>query len=414
MDIVARAKNICLTPGTEWPVIAGENTPAGTLITGYVLPLAAIGAVAGFIGGSIIGRSLPFVGYYRISIVSGLGLAVFTLVMAVALVFILSFIIDALAPTFGGQKDRAQALKLAAYCYTPAWVAGVLQILPMLGILGVLAGLYGIYLLYLGLPVLMKNPPDKSIPYTAVIVVIAIVVTFIMMAVGGLVVGAGALGGAMMSGGAPSASDVQFDPDSPLGRLQALGQQMEQSAAKMDEAEKSGDPAAQAAAAMEGLGTLLGGGRRVEPLALDQLKPFAPESLVGLAMVDSSSERSGIASLMVSRVEATYGDGSGRQIELEILDTGGVAGMMGLASWIGVQGEREDSSGSERTYRDGGRLIHEKASKSGGGNEFGVVLGERFVVSVKSSSVDFPGLKAAAATLDLARLESMKDAGVER
>ncbi len=414
MDIVARAKNICLTPGTEWPAIAAESTATGALITGYVLPLAAIGAVAGFIGGSIIGRSLPFVGYYRVPIVSGLVLAIFMLVMAVAMVFILSFIIDALAPTFGGQKDRAQALKLAVYSYTPAWVAGVLQILPLLGILGVLAGLYGIYLLYLGLPVLMKNPADKSIPYTAVVVVIAIVVTFIMMAIGGLVVGAGALGGAMMSGGTSSSSDVQVDPDSPLGRLQALGEQMEQSAAKMDEAEKSGDPAAQAAAAMEGLGTLLGGGRRVEPLALDQLKPFAPESLGGLAVVDSSAERTGIASLMVARVETTYGDGSGREIELEILDTGGVAGMMGLASWVGVQGERENSSGSERTYRDSGRLIHEKVSRTGGDNEFGVVLGERFIVSAKSSSVDLPGLKAAVATLDLARLESLKDAGVQR
>ena len=60
MDIVTRAKNICLTPNTEWPVIAAEATPPGTLITEYVVPLAAIGAVAGFIGGSVVGTSFGF------------------------------------------------------------------------------------------------------------------------------------------------------------------------------------------------------------------------------------------------------------------------------------------------------------------------------------------------------------------
>ena len=62
MDIVARAKNICLTPDKEWEVIAAETTPAPALFTGYVVPMAAIGAVAGLIGGSIIGRTLPLVG----------------------------------------------------------------------------------------------------------------------------------------------------------------------------------------------------------------------------------------------------------------------------------------------------------------------------------------------------------------
>ena len=50
MAIVDRVKNICLTPNTEWPIIADEPTTTGDLITGYVVPLVAIGAAAGFIG----------------------------------------------------------------------------------------------------------------------------------------------------------------------------------------------------------------------------------------------------------------------------------------------------------------------------------------------------------------------------
>ena len=40
MDLIGRIKKICLTPQSEWSVIAEESTPAASLITQYVLPLA--------------------------------------------------------------------------------------------------------------------------------------------------------------------------------------------------------------------------------------------------------------------------------------------------------------------------------------------------------------------------------------
>ena len=239
MSLMDRVKNICLTPNTEWPVIALEPASAGGLISGYVAPLMGVGVVAGFIGGSIVGRSMLFVGgTYRTPIVTGLGLGIFTFVVGIVGVFILSLIINALAPTFGGQKDSTQALKVAAYAYTPAWVAGVLQILPSLGVLAaLLGGVYGLYLLYLGLPVLMKAPKEKAAGYTVVVVVCAVVLSIVTSAIGVLVVGAGAIGSGMLNGGAlgdPAASsspsgDLQFDKDSPLGKLQQLGKSMEES-----------------------------------------------------------------------------------------------------------------------------------------------------------------------------------------
>jgi hypothetical protein len=74
---------------------------------------------------------------------------------------------------------------------------------------------------------------------------------------------------------------------------------------------------------------------------------------------------------------------------------------------MNVRGEREDSSGTERTYQDGGRLIHERTSKVGGNNEFGIVIGERFMVSTRSRTFDLDALKAAVETLELGRLEAV-------
>jgi Yip1-like protein len=425
MDLLTRAKNIVLTPNTEWPVIAQESTEPGTLITGYVVPLAALAAVAGFVGGTIIGRSAPFIGTYRIGIVSGVTIAVFSFVMAIVSVFIVSLIINALAPTFGGEKSSIQAMKVAAYAYTPAWIAGVFQLLPVFGIGGLLAfvaGLYGLYLLYLGLPRLMKCPQDKAIGYTAVVVVCAIVLFVCVGAVTTMIGGVAMIGSGVMSGGLASSSsgssssrssDVQFAKDSTLGKLQALGDKLETSNKKMEAAQKSGDPNAQAAAAMESLGTLLGGGKRVDPIGIDQIKPFVPETFAGLARKSSNAEKNGMAGLMVTKAEATFGDGADKSVTLEITDTGGVSGMLGFASWMNMAEEKDNDSYSERTRKENGRIIHEKMSKRGGENEFGIVLGDRFVVGAKGN-VPFDQLRAAVGQLDLGRLEAMKGAGVQK
>jgi hypothetical protein len=334
--------------------------------------------------------------------------------MALVGVFVLSLIIDALAPTFGGQKNSIQALKVAVYSYTPAWIAGVLQIVPLLGILGIFPALYGLYLLYLGLPQLMHSPQEKALPYTVVVVVCAIVLSVVITAVGGLLVGAGMVGSGALTSARSGSSDVQFDKNSPLGKLQDLGKKMEESNKKMEAAGKAGDTNAQAAAAVEGLGALLGGGKRVDPIGIDQLKPLVPETFGGLPKTSSSADKSGIAGFMVSKAEARYGDGAGKTVTLEISDTGGVSGIMALAGWAGIEGESEDDNGSERTHKVNGRLTHEKTSKNGGTNEFAVVLVDRFVVSAKGNGVDVGTLKAAVSGMNLAKLESMKDVGVSR
>jgi hypothetical protein len=418
MTLIDRAKNITLSPNTEWPVIAAEPATTGSLLSGYAVPLAAIGPICGFIGGSIIGATIPFSGIVRMPIVVGLVAAVFGFCMAIVAVFILSAIINALAPTFGGQQNSTQAMKVAVYSYTPAWIAGVLQLVPLLSILGIFAALYGIYLLYLGLPRLMKSPEDKSVPYTAVVIVCAIVVTLVLGAVTAMVVGTMALSTRAITGGLTSSSapnsSIEFDKDSPMGKLQQLGTKLEESSKQMEAAQKSGDQNAQAAAAMASLGTLFGGGKRVDPVAIDELKAFVPETFAGLPKKSSSAEKNGIAGLMVSKAEARYTDGAGKSVELEITDSGGVSGLVSLASWTGVEGEKEDDRGSEKTQKVGGRLVHERVSKTGGTNEFGLVLGDRFMVSAKSSGVGINELKTAISGLDLTKLEAMKDAGVNK
>ena len=175
MDLVARAKGILLDPQAEWRAIAAEQATPAALITGYVAILAAIPAVCGFIGTSIVG-----IAGYRTPLFAGLLSAILGYLISLAGVFIVAFVIDALAPSFGGRKDFISAMKVAAYAPTAAWLASVFMALPVLAILAAL-GLYSLYLFYLGLPVLMRAPQERALGYFLAVMVGVIIVWAIIL-----------------------------------------------------------------------------------------------------------------------------------------------------------------------------------------------------------------------------------------
>jgi Yip1 domain len=193
MGLVDRVKNILLSPSKEWEVIDGETATVASLYTGYILPLAAITPICQAIGYSVFGISLPFVGTWRTPISSAITSAVVTYVLTLVGVYLLSLIIDNLAPTFGGTRSSIQALKVAAYSYTAAWVAGIFTLIPGLRILTIL-GLYSLYLLYLGIPVLMKSPKEKALGYTAVVLLVGIIISFVIGAVASRFMGGPSMG----------------------------------------------------------------------------------------------------------------------------------------------------------------------------------------------------------------------------
>ncbi len=179
MNLFERVKGILLNPRDEWSIIEREPGDVAYLFMNYVAILAAIPAVCGFIGTSLIGISLPGLGTVRVPIVTGLVAAVVGYLLTFAMVYIVALLADLLAPTFQGQKNFENALKLTVYSYTPAWLVGVFLLIPSLGFLTIL-GLYGLYLLWTGIPPLMKAPQEKSIVYTLAIIVCAIVIGLVV------------------------------------------------------------------------------------------------------------------------------------------------------------------------------------------------------------------------------------------
>ncbi len=415
--IITRAKSILLTPRTEWPVIAAEPDTVGGLYSGYILVMAAIPAIVRFISSTLIGVSVPFLGSFRLPIAAGLTSAVLTYVLTLLGTFIVALIVEALAPSFSAEKNRVQALKVVAYAYTASWVASIIGIIPGLGLLAALAGLvYGIYLLNMGLPYTMKCPPDKAIGYTAVTIIVAIIVTLllglIVRSVGGYGMGFGrGFAGYPTSGYTHPGGD--FAAGSTGAALQAWTKKMADASKQVDAAQKSGDPSAQANAVGQMIGAAVGSGGKVESLAPDQLKPFVPDALQGLKRTQLSVDRSGAMGVQISKATATYADDAQHRLNLEITDTGSLKGLVGFASgWAGVEQDTETDTGYDKTYKSGGQLVHEKWDTRGNFGEYGVVVGDRYTVKVSGNAASIDELKAAVASVNLAGLDALKNQGV--
>ena len=190
MDVIERAKGVMASPIAEWRAIEPESGDAGYLFTHYVAFLAAIPPIAHFVRDGVLGwtggphlHHLRHGGFFA-SLFSG---AIHYLMTFVAL-YGMAAVIDGLAPTFSSPKNPAGAMKLAVYAMTPVWLAGVFALIPGLGLLRLLALAYAIYLFWLGLPTLMKTPPERAVPYTAATVVCAIILSIVFSAFVGPIV----------------------------------------------------------------------------------------------------------------------------------------------------------------------------------------------------------------------------------
>ena len=409
MNLIERAKAILLQPEATWPVIDAEPATVGSIYRDWLFIIAAIPAVCRFIGMSFIGSS-TFGISYRTPIVTGLCMMVVGYLLSLGMLFLLALLVDALAPSFGGTKNRVAAMKVVAYGVTAGCVAGVLMLVPsmLLSLVIFAASCYGIYIFYLGLPVLMKGPKDKAVGYTAVVIVIAIVAWVVIAGVLGTVVGLG-----MMSSGFSGASGGgAFSIKTPGGEvnidgtsIDAAAKRMDAARARMEAAQKSGDPASAGAALGEMMGALTGAGGT--PIPVGDLKAQLPEALGALKR--ESFETSGGAAMGISTSVAKAGYAGGDQhAQLTITDLGGLGGLASVATWANVTVDKETPDGIEKTYKDSGRTIHEEYRKDGSHSEFTVILKNGVIVETTGDRIDGATLKSMAGAVNLDAIEAMK------
>jgi hypothetical protein len=384
--LIARVINILMHPKAEWEVIGPEHATTQGLILGYAAVLAAIPAIARLISG--LTPHCFFIACYTpnpIFVVIG---AVVYYLLALAGVFVIGLIIEALAASFGGEKNQIQAMKVAVYSWTAAWLAGIFLIIPWIGPLLSLVGLYSLYLLYLGLRGVMKSPEDKAVIYTVVVVVLAIVVFVVAAAITAPLAMIGSLSGGSLSAAAPGqlSGTLHLGNGSiDLGRLQSATRQAEQQLRQSQQAAQNG---------------------KINAVDPNVLKALLPDNVAGAPRTEISAVTAGAAGMGGSDAEATYQNGDAH-ITLKVADVAAVGGLAALAGAVNVQEDRETATGYEKVQTINGRLTTEKYDNQDKSGEYSVMIASRFLISAEGSGVSMDSLKAAVASVGPDKLEAL-------
>ncbi|CAN5230064.1 hypothetical protein BH10PSE3_BH10PSE3_21950 [soil metagenome] len=382
-DLVGRAKRLLLSPSSEWDRIDAEPATIKGIYVGYVCILAAIPPIAGLIGGQVFGHG-GFGFHFKPALVPSIIGAVVAYGLSLLSVFLIALIIDALAPSFDGQKDRLQAFKVSAYSYTAAWVFGVLGIFPPLALIAGLASLYGLYLLYLGLPKLMKAPKEKAVGYTVVTILCAIVLSIVIGAITGAVAGAALFGAAShVADTGRAAGTVEYNGTKiDMGKLDAANKKMEAAAARME------------------------AGKNAPSVPAETLKALLPANVAGFARTSVESNSGAAGGMSIATATGEYQKDSAN-FRLAVTDLGPMAAMATLASAVNAESTKETAHGYERTGTVDGRLTTEEWDRETKYGRYNVVVGERFSVEANGSADSIDVLKQAVGSVDAGRLEAL-------
>lgn len=385
--LVNRAKNILLSPKAEWQVIATETTGVGALLTGYVLPLAAIGALASMIGSVLIGGLL--IGAF--AIVPALIGACVSIAFSLLGVFLWGLLINALASSFGSTPNQTRAHQLSAYSATAGLVGTWGGIIPFVGgLIGIAGAIYSIVLLFLGLSPMMNTPEDKRILYTIVLVLIAIVagwvaaMVFASMALMGLGMGAMSLG-AMSFNNHSNPSQVEGTLNLGDGNSIDLGE--------LQEAANQAQQAYEQGAAVT-----------VDPARLQALLPDALPG--GFARTSISSSSTGAMGMNAAEARADYTRGDAT-ISLSVLHMGAMSGMAAMAGAVNVQQSTEDANGYSRTNTVDGRMITEELNRASNSATYNVVARNGMAINANGTGATPEEVRAAVEAVGVARAEAL-------
>jgi hypothetical protein len=178
IELKHRVQGILLSPREEWIKIKEEFLPLSRLFSSYVLILAALPPVTGFLANLLYGGfRKPYSGWSWNVAGKNFLFSIIIYIISLIIVYVIGKIINVLAPIFSSRRSNLNSLKLTVYSMTPYWVSGILYLVPRTGwVLRNLVALYGIYILYSGFAAsLMDTPREKVLKYLIVSGILAIV-----------------------------------------------------------------------------------------------------------------------------------------------------------------------------------------------------------------------------------------------
>lgn len=158
-------------------------------------------------------------------------------------------------------------------------------------------------------------------------------------------------------------------------------------------------------------------GKKVEPVDFRELKALLPETIGNLKRSNLEGEKVAAMGMNISNANADYSEAETNvSIDLKITDLGSVSGLSGLAAygWYMVDIDKENDNGYEKTITYKGNKGYEKYNNEYKDGEISILVAKRFVIEANGNNISMDQLKAAVDMIDIGKLESWKDVGVEK
>ena len=174
MDLIARVKGILLEPKKEWHIIKHESISINDMMIKYALILALLPAIAGIIRYSSFGFPIS----------AAVRFGVLTYALNIGGIFLIAYLMDILAPSFGSTKNYNDSMKTVVFAATPNWIGGIFSGIYIISIISFLAGIYSLFLLYVGMDIVKNPPKEKLTGYFIITILLALAVFIIIGAIG--------------------------------------------------------------------------------------------------------------------------------------------------------------------------------------------------------------------------------------
>ncbi len=390
MHLIQRVTDIMLKPHLTWRALEQEPTTTSLIFRKYLVYLAVIPAVAGTPGH----RLVDFDGFgwaHRFPFIMDCINVLLVYALALLMVRVVAYVVNSLAPTFGGVRNQINALKLVAYGATSAFVGCFFFLAPNLSLVGLPIILYSFYLVYLGLPVLMKCPTDEAVTYVSVV--------FCYVA---LIITAGVVATTLMG----RASDEVASRLAPHleKKLPAIGAKPSNDRARQQAAEANPAEAFDSART-EPVKPPVGASTVAFPP--ETLKLHLPSSMASLPLTSTQAQSGQGIGIQRSLATATYLDGD-RRIDLSITDMGPGGAAVAAASWAKVKLDRKTPGMTERIYAQGFSRVREIFRQEGRVGEISVLLANGVTVEIKGKGLDLPVLQESLDAVKLSDIEAMQ------
>lgn len=172
-------------PKREWGGIRDAGYGVGDCMLKYVVIMAAIAPVSGYIGTTQVGWNIGYAGTRYLSAESAGVIALLTYLAMLAGVFGMGYMTRWMSRTYGESMSLARCVVFAAFTAAPLFLIGVMLLYPILWLnmlLGLPAVGYTVYLLYSGIPVMMEVDEARGFLFSSALLGVGLVAMVAILA----------------------------------------------------------------------------------------------------------------------------------------------------------------------------------------------------------------------------------------